>query len=111
MIGYIRLRDSIDSLDAQFENFKTLDSSQPQLIQEAVFESVVRRFNVCFDCLWRNLRIYLIKEMGLPEVEDNPKPVLRIANENLCQALKDGLNLQTFEFKLIQFVIKKPLLL
>lgn len=82
MIQYKRLEETIERLEAQFENLKTLDSFQPQLIQEAVFESVIRRFNVCFDCLWRTLRIYLIKELGLPEVEDNPKPVLRIANEN-----------------------------
>lgn len=82
MIDTSRLQETIDRLEMQFENCQSLDSSQPQLIKEAVEESVIRRFNVCFDCLWKTLRIYLIKELGLPEVEDNPKPVFRLGNEN-----------------------------
>ena len=45
-------------------------------------ESVVQRFETCWDCLWKVVKRYLEQEIGLPAVPNGPNPVLRLANEN-----------------------------
>ena len=51
-------------------------------MKEAVRESVVQRFETCWDCLWKVLKRYLVEEIGLPELPNGPNPILRLANEN-----------------------------
>jgi nucleotidyltransferase substrate binding protein (TIGR01987 family) len=82
MIEYDKLQKALKHLEAQYENYRTLDESQPEIMQEAVVESVMQRFEVCWDCLWKVLKRYLEEEIGLPEVPNGPNPVLRRANEN-----------------------------
>ncbi|MBE9111855.1 nucleotidyltransferase substrate binding protein [Nodosilinea sp. LEGE 07298] len=82
MIDYDNLQKALKHLEAQYANYKTLDPAQPPLIQEAVAESVIQRFETCYDALWKVLKRYLIEELGLPEVPNSPKPILRLANEN-----------------------------
>ena len=82
MIEYDKLQKSLRHLQLQFENYRTFDSSQPKLLQEAVAESVIQRFEVCYDCMWKTLKRYLIEELGIPEVPNSPKPVFRMAFEN-----------------------------
>lgn len=82
MIDYSKFEKSLKHLELQFNNYKTLDKNQPELIQEAVKESVIQRFETCWDCLWKILKRYLINELGLPEVPNSPKPILRLSMEN-----------------------------
>ena len=82
MIEYNNFQKSLKNLEAQFENYKTLDDNLPKIIQEAVAESVIQRFEICWDCLWKLLKRHLQEEIGLPEVPNGPNPVLRLANEN-----------------------------
>jgi len=82
MIDYSKFEKALKHLQAQFENYKTLDPSLPELIQEAVSESVIQRFETCWDCLWKVLKRHLVEELGIPEVPNSPKPILRLANEN-----------------------------
>ncbi len=82
MIEYGKLQKALKHLESQFENYRHLDDSLPKLLQEAVAESVIQRFETCWDCLWKLLRRYLTEEIGLPEVPNGPNPVLRLANEN-----------------------------
>lgn len=82
MIDYGNLQKALKHLEVQYANYKTLDPAQPPLIQEAVAESVIQRFETCYDALWKVLKRYLIEELGLPEVPNSPKPILRLANEN-----------------------------
>jgi len=89
MIDYGKLQKALKHLELQFANMQGLDSSQPQLIREAVAESVIQRFETCYDCLWKVLKRFLIEELGLPETPNSPKPVLRIAFEN--DLLKSGI--------------------
>ena len=56
--------------------------SVPQLDQEAVAESVIQRFETCYDCLWKVLRRYLIDGLGMPDVPNSPKPIFRLAHQN-----------------------------
>jgi nucleotidyltransferase substrate binding protein (TIGR01987 family) len=82
MIDYANLRKSIAHLSAQLQNLRTLDAGLPTLMREAVAESVIQRFEVCYDCLWKVLKRYLAEELGVPDMPNSPNPVWRIAHEN-----------------------------
>lgn len=82
MIDYMKVLKAHRHLEAQFNNFQTLDANLDLLLKEAVQESVIQRFETCYDCLWKALKRYLVEELGLPDVPNCPKPVFRIANEN-----------------------------
>lgn len=84
MITYDKLRKSLRHLRVQFANYQRLDERDDltELDKEAIAESVIHRFETCYDTMWKDLRRYLIGEMGLPEVPNSPKPVLRLAAEN-----------------------------
>ncbi len=82
MIEYDKFQKSLKHLEVQFENHKTLDQDQPDLIKEAVIESVVQRFETCYDCLWKVLKRYLLEDLGIPEVSNSPKKIIRLAGEN-----------------------------
>ena len=51
-------------------------------MREAVAESVIHRFEICYDCLWKVLRRHLVEELGVPDAPNSPKPVFRLAFEN-----------------------------
>ncbi len=82
MIEYNKYKKTLQHLIVQFENYRTLDKHQPKLIQEAVAESVIQRFETCYDCMWEILKRYLSEELGIPEVPHSPKPIFRLAFEN-----------------------------
>jgi nucleotidyltransferase substrate binding protein (TIGR01987 family) len=82
MLEYDKFQKALKHLELQFENLGTLDEHQPILIKEAVAESVIQRFETCYDCMWKVLKRYLTETMGIPEVPNSPKPVFRLAFEN-----------------------------
>lgn len=82
MIEYIKFQKSLKHLELQYINYTQLDETLPEITQEAVAESVIQRFESCYDCLWKVLKRYLSVELGLPELPNSPKPIFRIAAEN-----------------------------
>lgn len=82
MIDYGKFRKALIHLELQYENYRTLGEGQPQLIREAVAESVIQRFETCYDCMWKILKRCLSEEFGLPDVPNSPRPILRLAGEN-----------------------------
>ena len=40
----------------------------------------------CYDTLWKTLRRYLIEALGIAEAPNSPRPIFRIAAENLLLA-------------------------
>jgi nucleotidyltransferase substrate binding protein (TIGR01987 family) len=82
MIDYGNFQRALKHLTRQNENRHHLSTEQPDLIREAVMESVIQRFETCYDCLWKVLKRYLAEELGLPDVPNSPKPVLRLAHES-----------------------------
>ncbi len=82
MIDYGKFEKALQHLQAQYQNYRTLDPSFPRLIQEAVAESVIQRFETSYDSLWKVLKRHLIEALGLPDVPNSPKPVFRLAYEN-----------------------------
>ena len=82
MIDYNKFQKSLKHLERQFKNHQRMDDTQPEIMREAVAESVIQRFETCYDCMWKVLKRYLIGELGIPEVPNSPKPILRLAFEN-----------------------------
>ena len=59
MIDYGNFSRSLKNLELQYENYLNLDEELPQLMKEAVAESVVQRFETCYETSWKTLRRYL----------------------------------------------------
>jgi len=84
MIDYDKLQKSLKHLELQFANYK-LAQDRPELTEidrEAIAESVIQRFETCYDTLWKDLKRYLIEEIGLADVPNSPKPLLKLAGQN-----------------------------
>ena len=82
MIDFGKFKKSLALLESQFSHWQTIDTELPAWMQEAVSESVIQRFETCYDCMWKVLKRYLKEGLGLPDVPNSPKPIFRIANEN-----------------------------
>jgi len=84
MIDYDNLQKSLKHLEQQFANYK-LAQSRAELTdidREAIAESVIHRFETCYDTLWKDLKHYLMEEIGLADVPNSPKPIIKLAGQN-----------------------------
>lgn len=84
MIDYDKLQKSLKHLEQQFANYE-LARDRPELTnidREAIAESVIHRFETCYDTLWKVLRRYLFEELGLADLPNSPKPILKVAGQN-----------------------------
>lgn len=84
MIDYEKFRKSLKHLELQFANYQSEDK-RPELTEidrEAIAESVIQRFETCYDTLWKDLKRYMIEDLGLPDVPDSPKKVIKLAGQN-----------------------------
>lgn len=82
MIDYSKFQLSLKRLEEQHANYRNLDAGLPVLIIEGISESVIQRFETCYDCLWKILKRYLNQELGVADPPNSPKPVFRLAHEN-----------------------------
>ena len=82
MIDYDKFRLSLLRLTEQYENYRRGNPALSDLDREGIAESVIQRFETCYDCLWKVLKRYLTQALGVPETPNSPKPVLRLAHEN-----------------------------
>ncbi|GFO66125.1 nucleotidyltransferase substrate binding protein [Geomonas paludis] len=83
MIDYDKFSKSLKHLELQFANYSSSrERDLPELDREALAESVVHRFETCYDCLWKILKRYLMEELGIPDVPNSPKPIFRLGFEN-----------------------------
>jgi len=84
MIDYEKLQKALKHLELQFANYN-LAQDRPELTdidREAIAESVIQRFETCYDTLWKDLKRYLIEEIGLADVPNSPKAILKLAGQN-----------------------------
>lgn len=82
MPEYRNLQKSLKNLELQNDNRKNSPSDLSLLMREAVDESVIQRFEVCYDTLLKSLRRYLIYEVRLPSFPPSPRPIFRLAGEH-----------------------------
>ena len=81
MIEYDNFKKSLKNLETRNEFLKTLTQHPNDQIKESVVESVIQRFEICYDCLWKILKHYLEEVEGRTDVPASPKGVFRIAAE------------------------------
>ena len=84
MVDYGKFEKSLRHLEAQLQNHRA-SAGRPELGEidrEAIAESVVQRFKICYGCLLEILKHHLRETLGIPDLPDSPKPLLRIAFEN-----------------------------
>lgn len=83
MINYEAFQKSLRHLILQFENYQHLNERRlSNLDQEAIQESVIQRFETCYNTAWKHLKRYLAEEEGIIEIPNSPKGVFRLAHEN-----------------------------
>ena len=84
MINYDKLKKSLQHLEVQFANHQRAQgrSELTDLDREGIAESVIQRFETCYDTLWKDLKRYLVEVLGLPKVPNSPKPIIRLAGQN-----------------------------
>ena len=84
MIDYGKFEKSLKHLELQLQNYRGA-SGRPELTdidRDAIAESAIQRFEICYDCLWKVLKRYLNENLGIPDLPNSPKPLFRIAFEN-----------------------------
>jgi nucleotidyltransferase substrate binding protein (TIGR01987 family) len=84
MIDYEKLQKALKHLELQFANYQ-MAQDRPELTEldrEGIAESVIQRFETCYDTLWKDLKRYLIEEIGLADVPNSPKPIIKLAGQN-----------------------------
>ena len=82
MVDYRRFKMSLSLLEEQHGHCQEADESLPGFIREALRESVVKRFELCYDCLHETLRRHLVEEFGIPDIPNSPKSIFRRAFGN-----------------------------
>ena len=82
MIEYGKFQLSLKRLEEQYDNHQYGSSERSELDREGIAESVIQRFETCYDCLWKVLKRYLIEELGVADTRNSPKPIFRIADDN-----------------------------
>ena len=82
LIDYSNFRMSLRNLETQHEHLLQLSPDYPTFIHDGMSESVIQRFEICYDSLWKALRRHLIQELGIADAPNSRKPVFRIADEN-----------------------------
>ena len=81
-IDYGNFQKSLKNLEMQHQHLLHLSPHYPSFVHEAMAESVIQRFETCYDALWKVLRRYLIESLGIVAVPNSPRPIFRIAAEN-----------------------------
>ncbi len=82
MIEYDKFRRSLDRLEEQIAHYRGLGPSAPRLTREGIAESVIRRFEICYDRLCKVLQRHLVEALGIPHPPHSPNPIPRLAHEN-----------------------------
>ena len=77
-MNYEKLEKSIYHLKKQYENFLHSDQRKlSSLDKEAIKESVIQRFSICHDTLWKYLKKYLREKEKLVDIPNSPNGVFR----------------------------------
>jgi len=84
MIDYTKLQKSLKHLELQYENYcnSQYRNELTELDKDGIAKSTIQRFETCYDTLWKTLKRYLVEVLGIPEVPNSPKPILRLAFDN-----------------------------
>ena len=77
-VNYEKLEKSIYHLKRQYKNLLHLDQRNvPSLDKEAIKESVIQRFAICHDTLWKYLKKHLREKEKLVDLPNSPNGIFR----------------------------------
>jgi nucleotidyltransferase substrate binding protein (TIGR01987 family) len=84
MIDYEKFEKSLKHLEEQYNNYLTLDEKDymSKIDKDGIKESVIQRFETCYDTMYKVLKRYLNEGLGIPVVPNSPWPIFQIAAEN-----------------------------
>lgn len=80
----LKLINAVNRLREKWEELKLSGSRrelQPSDI-DSIKESVIHRFEICHDMLWKHLKKFLQEDTGLSEIPNSPNAIFRIAAEH-----------------------------
>ena len=99
-IDYQLLEKSIERLKDQYTNFCLDKKELSPIDKEAIKESVIKRFDVCFDTLLKHLKKFMEDNLGMPEMYDSPVVIIRNAGKS--GAIEPEMHEQLNEYKKIR---------
>ena len=79
MLDYGNFQKSLKNLEVQNQRHKDMDKEWPEWSKEGIAESVIRRFKICHDCLWKILNKHIKETEDVTENLDSPRRVFRRA--------------------------------
>lgn len=75
--NYEKLEKSLKRLKEQYANYKLDKKSLSSIDKEAIKESIIHRFEICNDTLWKHLKKHLRDQEGLIDLPNSPNGVFR----------------------------------
>ncbi len=81
-VDYEKLKKSLERLKEQYEFFKSNEETLSGNIKEGIKESVIKRFDICYDALVKHLKKFMEEQLGIPNVKDFAIGIFRKAKEN-----------------------------
>lgn len=81
-VDYGNFKKSLKNLEMQHGRLLGLSPDLPDYMHEGMRESVIQRFETCYDVLWKILRRHMAESLGIAETPNSPRPIFRIADEN-----------------------------
>ena len=92
-IDYEKFRKSLNRLKEQDSNYKLDKKKLSEIDREGIKESVIKRFEIAYDSLWKHLKTYLQNEEGLVDLPNAPNGIFRRAcsSELIDQKMLDRL--------------------
>lgn len=82
-VNYEKLEKALSRLREKYADYEEMDA-RPELREsdkDSIKESLIQRFEVCFDTLWKYINRHLEDEQLLVKVPNSPKPLFRFAHE------------------------------
>ena len=81
-VDYDKLKKSLDRLVEQYEFFNLNEHTLSGNIKEGIKESVIKRFEICYDTLCKCFKKFTQEKAGLP-MPNSPTPLFRKAHESI----------------------------
>lgn len=83
-INYDKLEQALARLQEKFADYQGMEM-RPELMEsdkDSIKESLIHRFEVCYEMLWKHTKKYLENEAGISEPPNSPKPIFRLAHQS-----------------------------
>lgn len=80
-MNFSTLKATLQNLESQHRNRLNLSPEYPAYVHDGMGESVIQRFEICYDTTWKTLKRYLAERLAITEVPNSPRPVFLLADE------------------------------